>query len=195
MGTYFIGDQHFSHKNNMAYDNRPFLNTESHDEVLIGNHNNVVNVDDDVWLLGDVSWKNVTGTIEIIKQLNGRLHLVIGNHDHKFLRNKNFRDCFVEICHYKELDIGNGKQLILSHYPIPCFNGQFRGNWHFYAHVHNTEQWNMIESFKRMHEDARGAGTCNMVNVGCMMPWMGFSPKTFEEVIEGYQEYCGNNAT
>lgn len=172
----------------MAYDNRPFSTIEENDNAIINNWNEVVNIDDDVYILGDLSYHNVTETTKIINQLNGNKHLVVGNHDQKFLRNKLFRDAFVEICDYKELDIENGKKLILCHYPIPTFNGQFRGNYHFYGHVHNTEQWNMIEYFKRMQEEKRGVGTCNMINVGCMMPYINYCPKTFTEIVDAYEK-------
>ena len=186
MTNFFLSDLHLGHKNNMAFDNRPFTSVEENDTAIINNWNNTVNIDDDVYILGDLSWYNVSETIKILEGLNGNKHLFVGNHDKRFSKNKFFRDCFIEIEYYKELDIGNGKKLILCHYPIPCFNGQFRGNYHFYGHVHNTEQWNMIESFKRMHEEARGIGSCNMYNVGCMMPEISYKPKTLTEILKAY---------
>ena len=42
--------------------------------------------DDDIYILGDISWYNITKTIEIINSLNGRKHLIIGNHEKRFLR-------------------------------------------------------------------------------------------------------------
>lgn len=81
--TFFVSDMHFGHKNALAFDNRPFPDIKSHDRALIDNWNGVVNVDDDVWVLGDFSWYNATKTIEIFKQLNGIKHLIVGNHDNK----------------------------------------------------------------------------------------------------------------
>lgn len=52
---YFISDLHFGHKNVLAFDNRPFDNIEQHDNALIRNWNNAVNIDDDVYILGDIS--------------------------------------------------------------------------------------------------------------------------------------------
>lgn len=185
----FIADIHFGGKYVMAYDNRPFSTVEENDEVTISNWNEVVNIDDTTYILGDISDYNVTKTIEVLKQLNGNKVLVVGNHDKKFLRNKIFRDCFINIADYMELDIENDKKLILSHYPIPCFNNQFRGSYHFYGHVHTSQQWNMIEYLKRIQEEQRGEGTCNMYNVGCMMPWMSYVPRTFAEIVDGYNKY------
>lgn len=187
--NFYLADTHWGHKNCMAFDNRPFSSVEENDKMLIDNWNDAVNIDDDVYILGDISWYNVTKTIEILKYLNGNKHLLVGNHDGRFLKNKDFRNCFVEIAYYKELDLGDGKKLILSHYPMPFFNGQFRGNWHFYGHVHNSQQWNMIENLKRIQEEERGAGTCDMINVGVMMEYMKYTPRTFNEVIDGYEKY------
>ena len=72
MSNFFIADTHWGHKNSLSFDNRPFKTIEEHDETLMNNWNNVVGIDDDVYLLGDVSWYNSTKTIEIIKQLNNR---------------------------------------------------------------------------------------------------------------------------
>lgn len=54
--NYFISDLHFGHKNILKFDNRPFLNIEQHDKAIIENWNNVVGEDDDVYVLGDISW-------------------------------------------------------------------------------------------------------------------------------------------
>lgn len=53
--TYFIADLHFGHKNCLSYDARPFTTIEEHDQALINNWNSVVCIDDDVWILGDIS--------------------------------------------------------------------------------------------------------------------------------------------
>lgn len=58
--NYFISDLHFGHKNCLAFDNRPFKSIEENDETIIKNWNNTVGIDDDVYLLGDVSWYNTT---------------------------------------------------------------------------------------------------------------------------------------
>lgn len=44
----------------MSFDSRPFKSIEEHDEALIKNWNNAVGMDDDVYLLGDISWHNST---------------------------------------------------------------------------------------------------------------------------------------
>ena len=105
MAVYFISDLHFGHKNILTYDNRPFKTIEEHDNALVKNWNNTISNDDEVYILGDISWHNVTKTIEIVKSLNGVKHLIVGNHDKKLLKNRELQSLFVEITDYKELSI------------------------------------------------------------------------------------------
>ena len=52
---YFIADLHFGHENCLAYDNRPFLDVDSHDNYIINKWNEQVGIDDEVYILGDIS--------------------------------------------------------------------------------------------------------------------------------------------
>lgn len=187
--TFYIADLHFGHKNCMSYDNRPFKDIEANDEELVRRWNEVVGYDDDVWILGDISWYNATKTNEILDRLNGHLHLCIGNHDHKLLRNADFRNKFVEIVPYKELDFGNGKGVVLCHYPIPCFNKHYYGWYHFYGHVHSSFEWNMMERNKYEMESLYDK-PCKMYNVGCMIPYMDYTPRTLEEIVGEEKGEC-----
>ena len=189
--NYFIGDLHFGHANCLAYDNRPFTNIELHDQALIDNWNNTVGIDDDVYVLGDISWYSPTKTLEIFNQLNGNIHLIIGNHDGKLLKNRELRNRFCEITHYKELDIGEGKCIVLQHYPIPCFKNHYRGWYHLYAHVHNSFEWNMINNFKFQMEELYER-PCKMYNCGCMMNYMNYTPRTLDEIINLHDKSIDN---
>lgn len=180
---FFIGDLHFSHDNTLAYDRRPFLTTEAHDKALIERWNNTVNISDHTYIMGDLSYANVTKTIDIMSQLNGDKTLVVGNHDQRFLKNRDFRSLFREITYYKEVDLSDGQKLILCHYPIIAFNGQFRQAIHLYAHVHNSPQYVMVDNVRKLTEKERGKGTCRMYNTGAMLDYMDFTPRTLDEIL------------
>ena len=186
--NYFISDLHFGHVNCLAFDNRKFNTIEEHDEAIIKNWNETVGIDDDVYILGDVSWHNSTKTIEIFKQLNGRLHLIKGNHDTTVLRNADFRSLFVEITDYKELYLDRNTSIVLCHYPIPCFKNHYYGWYHLYGHVHTSFEWNMMENIKRQMVELYEK-PCNMYNVGAMLSYMNFKPRTLEQIIEGAKNY------
>lgn len=58
--NYFIGDLHFGHVNCLSFDNRPFKTIEDHDAVLIKNWNNVVGIEDDVYLKPQTSGAGIS---------------------------------------------------------------------------------------------------------------------------------------
>lgn len=182
--TLFISDLHFGHKNGLAFDARPFKDIVTHDAELIRRWNQAVDIDDTVWILGDISWYGSAKTIQILEQLNGVKCLCRGNHDSKLLRNGDVRKLFAEICDYKEVgvpDVG-GSCVVLCHYPIPCFNNHFYNWYHLYGHVHNSFEYNMMQRMKYEMEELYGK-PCRMYNVGAMLGYMDYTPRTLEEII------------
>lgn len=176
--TFYISDLHFGHKNILKYDNRPFLTVEEMDNTLINNWNSVVTSNDTVYILGDISWYDYKTTVEIMNKLKGNKILIKGNHDRL---NQELRDCFQGVYDYKEIK-DSGKELILCHYPIPCFNKHFYGAIHLYGHVHNSFEANMVEHFKKEMIELYDK-ECNMFNVGCMIEYMNYTPRTLDEIL------------
>lgn len=180
---YFISDLHFGHKNCLNFDNRPFLTIEEQDEAIIKNWNKVVSKEDTVWILGDFSWYSESKTLEIFNKLNGTKNLVIGNHDEKLLKKSSIKALFQEIVPYKELKLEEYGTVVLSHYPIPCFNKHYYGAYHLYGHVHNSYEWNMMEHIKKEMEELYTV-PCNMYNVGAMMSYMNYTPQSLKNIVE-----------
>lgn len=175
MNVFFTSDLHFSHKNIIRFDNRPFTSVEEMNETLIRNWNRKVKKDDLVYILGDISWGNDEETCAIFARLNGRKVLIKGNHDRVHGKIKNY---FEEITDYKEITLPGNKHIALCHYPIVFFNRHHYGAFMFYGHVHNSHEWQMTENYKFELEqlDIR----CNMFNVGTMVH--NYEPVTFEEI-------------
>lgn len=184
---YFIADTHFGHKNALEYDNRPFSSVDENDETIKTRWNETVGLDDDIYILGDFSWYNSSTTVEILKSLNGIKHLIVGNHDGRILKNPDVQKQFVEITPYKEIRYDDANQIVLCHYPMVTFKNHYRGWFHFYGHVHNSWEWKMVEDFKKQMTD--GGKLLNMHNVGCMMPWMNYTPRTAKEIIAMDKRY------
>ncbi|MBO5262100.1 MAG: metallophosphoesterase family protein [Clostridia bacterium] len=80
MSVFYIADTHFGHENMIKLTNRPFKTVEEMDKILIENWNKRVKGNDKVYILGDMFFKT-TGVCEILKQLKGEKHLILGNHD------------------------------------------------------------------------------------------------------------------
>ena len=190
--TFFISDLHFGHKKVLSYDNRPFTAIEDHDRELIARWNRTVSDADDVYILGDISWHNAAKTAEILQSLKGSKHLIIGNHDEDLLISKAVRDQFVEITDYKELPLDKHLRIVLCHYPIPCFKKHHRGWFHLYGHVHVSFEANMMEHLRYEMETLHEA-PCNMYHVGCMMPYMNYTPRTLDEIIAACGAYRQEN--
>ena len=193
INTYFISDIHAGHKNILSYDNRPFKDVGTMDEEIIKRWNKKVNPDDEVWILGDISWYGPEQTVEFYKKLNGRKRLCIGNHDGKLIRDERVRALFGEIVPYKEIPCPGNKDkgIVLCHYPIPCFNKHFYGWYHLYGHVHITFEYNMMEHVKNEMVSLYDK-PCNMYNVGCMLPYMDYTPQTLDTIVKA-NERAGVN--
>lgn len=79
---YVISDHHWGHKNIIKFSNRPFDNLHHMENYMIDAWNSVVTDDDEVWHLGDISFKlNAKYLVNILDRLNGKIHLIRGNHD------------------------------------------------------------------------------------------------------------------
>ena len=154
---------------------------------LINNWNFVVNEDDEVYILGDVSWKNMKETLNILKQLKGKKHLVRGNHDEGFDNSDKFSHEFQWIKDYAEIK-DNGRNVVLSHYPICFYKNMPHGWYHLFGHTHITNDEKMNEKFLDI-----SFATYNIerraFNVGCMQPWINYYPRTLDEIINNYNNY------
>ena len=174
---YYIADLHFGHENVIRHDGRPFSGVDEMEDVLVGNWNVRVTPDDTVYVLGDACWKKGTAASAVLTRLCGHKHLIRGNHDHKSVRES---ACWESVSDYLELVDGETR-VVLSHYPMPFYNLEHKGAVMLYGHVHNTPEWQMLE---RWQTEPREAGIpCRMINVGCMMDYMAYTPQTLSFLL------------
>ena len=178
--TYFISDLHLGHKNVLQFDSRPFFTLEEMHEAIIRNWNQTVTDKDTVYLLGDVAWNDDIG-YEIVKQLHGKKILVLGNHDNRIDRT---RGLFEKVTQMAEIKV-NGEFVVLSHYPMAVWNRSFYGSVHLYGHVHNSKESEMV---RKHHECMIASGMKHeCYNVGCMMPYMDYTPRTLEQIRASFK--------
>ena len=193
---YYIADPHFFHGAlNTKMDRRGFESVEAMNEYMLRQWNRKVRKNDEVVILGDLSWGKAEETNELLERLNGRLYLIQGNHD-RFLKNKDYNaGRFVWIKPYEELQ-DNKRKVILCHYPIMCYNGQYRvdekGNpkvYMLYGHVHDTQDQRLLERFQAITRETASVSPdgktrqipCNMINCFCM--YSDYVPLTLDEWI------------
>lgn len=78
---YLTSDLHFGHEREFLYGPRNFASIQEHDEAVITRWNEVIQEEDEVYVLGDLMLNDNEHGLKCLRQLNGRLHLVRGNHD------------------------------------------------------------------------------------------------------------------
>ena len=140
-GIFFTSDTHFGHSKIIDYCKRPFSSIEEHDKTLIQNWNNVVGQDDTVFHLGDFAYGNSQFVSNIIKQLNGNIILIKGNHD---LRNMNptLYNIFSDAVYQARILIDK-QTVYLNHFPFLCFDhgdiNLYKDNYsiQLFGHVHS----------------------------------------------------------
>lgn len=181
----FTGDLHFGHENVIAFDNRPFKSVEEMDAEIIRRWNNKVGKGDLTYVLGDMIWKTRNDDApSLIKQLNGQIILIKGNHD-RFLHNAKAKAALAGIKDYDDICVtlkdGTKKRVILSHYFTPMYNGHRHQAIHLHAHSHFTDEADFEIDYARY---LNSIGCRNEIyNVGCM--YWGFEPVTLDEIIAG----------
>ena len=170
----YISDLHFGHKNALNFDHRPFTDIDEMDSYIINMWNTRVNKDDDVYIVGDFAFRNERPYEWYLKQLGGRKHLIVGNHDEKLLKNERAMSYFESVDYIlrtnDRLEEKN-VQVILCHYPIAEWGGYKHGAYHIYGHIHNSK--NDVSDFMESRERA--------FNVGCML--IGYVPRSLQELI------------
>lgn len=87
MTIWYTSDTHFYHTNIIKYSGRPFSDVNEMNEKMIYNWNQCVEPEDIVYHLGDFGlFKRGKKPEDTLARLNGTIHLIRGNHDHKETR-------------------------------------------------------------------------------------------------------------
>lgn len=137
MTVWFTSDTHWGHHRILKYCNRPFETIEEMNEKLIENWNKVVKRGDLVYHLGDIAMRMKHDEfVSLFKRLNGMKKLVLGNHD-KHLHKNTLSECFVKVDKIMEETIA-GKRVVMCHYPLRSWDGQFYGAINLHGHTHGT---------------------------------------------------------
>ena len=134
---WFTSDMHFFHKNVVKYQERPFKSMEEMHEAMIDGWNSSIEPEDVVYHIGDFSFGKKEETEEIIKRLNGHIHLIYGNHD-KHIKDM---DGVEWEGHYKTIKVdfkGERYKLVLFHYPIEVWEDSHKGAIHLHGHCHGS---------------------------------------------------------
>lgn len=135
---WFSSDHHFGHQNIIKYCKRPFKDVIEMDEKLISNWNECVSKDDVVYYLGDFCfYKDIDVVKKRLKSLNGKKHLILGNHEDTFKVNTWVSAGFYSV--HTSLSLSHlGHQLYLAHTPESKKQLGLSDVIFVHGHVHNN---------------------------------------------------------
>ena len=185
---WFTSDLHLGHVNVLQFQNRPFADIDEMNGALIANINAKVKKNDELWILGDFSFRiSLEESIALRKKIYcNNVHLVYGNHD----KNYEGTDTFSSNQMYKELKTDYGK-IILFHYPIADWNGKHHGNIHLHGHIHSVGEYNqeqlakLAPDFIYGHAPKHENPTGRIYDVG--VDANNYYPVSLDEILEKMQ--------
>jgi calcineurin-like phosphoesterase family protein len=179
---YFTADLHLGHSNIIKYCNRPFEDAHSMNKHILDQINNIVDKDDELYILGDFCFKGKKPLDYRLRINCKNVHLILGNHDK---RTDYYIDAittdmngFNSLYDVKEIIYCNQK-IFLSHYPHRSWPSSHKGSYHLYGHVHSKLD-NEDQTSKRKTLDV---GVDNTINYGKKFgePW------SFKEIQKLFQ--------
>ena len=179
--VFFIADLHFGHKDVIPFDKRPFRDVEEMEAEMIRRWNARVLDRDHVFVIGDMfGGVNTSHAGEIVHALNGKIHLIRGNHDP---RGEVFESLFEEVKISKQIQVrvrGEKQRVIMRHRLLPVFKGSDEGVVHLYGHTHASlvshaeDEYIRIMNWLGVPLQAFNVGACRL----------NYEPKTLEEILE-----------
>lgn len=192
MARFWTSDEHFDHHNIIGYTGRPHPNATMMNLDMIERWNSIVGVDDETWLVGDLTLhKRLDKIAMILSRLNGRKILVVGNHDWPFARNgqpRPERDAayleagFEQIVHGQTETTVGGQRMVVCHFPYKGDHGESDR----YANLRPVDE-GLPLICGHIHEKWRVRD--GMVNIG-VDAWAGY-PVTDAQIIAAV---AGGNA-
>lgn len=174
--VWFTSDTHFGHANVLKFKARPWKTVEEMDGGLVRSINTWVRPEDDLYVLGDFSYKI---SAEAAAAVRGRIrcrrvHLVPGNHD------KDWTDGRVAGAFIVERDVAKlksgGRKLVLCHYPLMDLPSMSHGSILLHGHIHSTGP---------AYNDANLAQGIYRMDVG--VDANGFRPVSLDEVLRRFE--------
>jgi calcineurin-like phosphoesterase family protein len=132
--TFFTSDTHLRHKKILVYQpNRKYSDIDEMNEALIRNWNETVPEGATVIHHGDFAFASKAKIKEYRERLNGRIILILGNHDYY----SEVVGAFGEDNIFDSKIYRVGSQLIHScHFPMASWSDAEDGSWQLHGHYH-----------------------------------------------------------
>lgn len=178
---YYISDLHLGDQRIIELCKRPFASIDDYEKYLIDKWNSKITKDDDVYLLGDMGC-----SIEIVKsfisKVNGRKHLIIGNHDEEYVDDYKHLDLFVNIDKLLYIN-DSGRRVCVCHYPLMDWFYGSQIIYHVYGHIHNKNAANSGYLYQEIENYYKNKPAFN-----ASVDVINFEPVTLDELIKMKEE-------
>lgn len=157
---WLISDTHLNHDKDFIWKTRGFNSVYEMNNAIIERWNEVVKYDDVVYHLGDFIMGDLDTGIALIKQLNGKIRLAIGNHD-----TQNRLDAFCNLYNFDDIQFGyrlkeGKKTFLLTHYQT--LTGNFDNSKIYSIHGH-THSLNKFCEYDLMYNVSCDAHNCTPI--------------------------------
>lgn len=136
---FVTSDNHFFHEKIIQFQKeagtRPFNSVEEMNEKMISRWNDMVSHNDIVYIIGDFSFGSWGKTENVLYQLKGKKHLILGNHDQWVKpESKKYFESIQNYLEYKDKSL----HITMCHYPLAQWNRMQYGALHFHGHTHGN---------------------------------------------------------
>jgi calcineurin-like phosphoesterase family protein/2'-5' RNA ligase len=166
--VYILSDLHLDHTNIIKYTNRPFKNINEMNKTIVENWNSTVSKKDKVYFLGDMAFgKGSRKASYWIKQLNGEMIFIEGNHE-EVGNVKSYSTAEDVVLKYK------GKEFLLIH--DPSLKPKDWKGWIIHGHKHN----NHMKEFPFIN------GTKKTINVSCEL--LNYKPLNLNDILSTFEK-------
>ena len=157
MSIFVTSDLHFNHDREFVWKVRGYESVYEMNEAIVERFNSVVQPGDDVYILGDLCLGGGGPAIladnkALIERLNGRLHIIRGNHDTE-TRVRMYETCanVVDIVKWADMLNYKGYHFYLSHFPTLTGNLEKESlkqcTCNLFGHTHQTTNFHLDMPF------------------------------------------------
>ncbi len=180
----FIADTHLGHAHILGQCRPQFATVEEMDAAIIDGINRKMSERDTLYILGDFTLAPYPRAVEYLKAIKPRKVLIVGNHDHVWLRDMPAWErhrYFDGIYERLSLRVGRN-ELHLDHYPRLSWNrSHYEGSLAICGHIHNKREGSTAARLFSEVKYQYNAG----VDVN------GFEPVTLSELVRNNMDFYG----
>lgn len=172
---WFTSDTHFGHERILDFTNRPFGSIREMNDALIANINEKVKPEDELYILGDYSFKmTAADAADLRRNIKcKKVHLIPGNHD-KDWNQPAVAGIFIVEPHVRTLR-QDKKKLALCHFPMADWPAMSHGSIHLHGHIHSEgHAYNEINRMQGLYRFDVGVDA------------NGYSPVSLEEILNWF---------